>query len=239
MRQGQQHRRGRSRNNNNNNNRKGQNPLTRNFESSGPDVKIRGTPAHVAEKYMSLARDALSSGDPVLAENYLQHAEHYNRIILAYREQQVSQSAEQSNGSGRGRNAEAQPDADNQPAASADEAAAADGAQPAVQPGDPQPSINSTGDGNRSERTEGRRQPRARSGGQRSPRGEGRKPREPREPREPRRRERERDSFGDSDQQPDFLKRPVRRTRAESKASEPAASDAPAAPEPADGGQQD
>ena len=63
MRQGQQNRRGRGRNNNNNNqNRKGQNPLTRSFESTGPDVKIRGTPAHIAEKYMTLARDAQSSG---------------------------------------------------------------------------------------------------------------------------------------------------------------------------------
>ena len=100
MRQGQQHRRGRGRNNNGgggnghhqsqsiNSNRKGQNPLTRSFESNGPDVKIRGTPAHVAEKYVALARDAQSAGDPVLAENYLQHAEHYNRIIMAYREQQ-------------------------------------------------------------------------------------------------------------------------------------------------------
>jgi hypothetical protein len=84
MRQGQQNRRGRGRNNNN---RKSQNPLMRSFESAGPDVKIRGTPSHIAEKYITLARDALSSGDPVLAENYLQHAEHYNRIILSYREQ--------------------------------------------------------------------------------------------------------------------------------------------------------
>src|SRR6185312_12675252 len=92
MRQGQQNRRGRGRNNNNNNsNRKSQNPLMRSFESSGPDVKIRGTPSHIAEKYVSLARDALSSGDPVLAENYLQHAEHYNRIILGYREQMAQQ----------------------------------------------------------------------------------------------------------------------------------------------------
>jgi hypothetical protein len=91
MRQGQQNRRGRGRNNNNNQNRKGQNPLTRSFESTGPDVKIRGTPAHIAEKYMALARDAQSSGDPVLAENYLQHAEHYNRIIMAFREQQMAQ----------------------------------------------------------------------------------------------------------------------------------------------------
>jgi hypothetical protein len=83
MRQGQQNRRGRGRN------RRGQNPLTRSFESNGPDVKIRGTPSHIAEKYMSLARDAQASGDPVLAENYLQHAEHYIRIIMAFREQQM------------------------------------------------------------------------------------------------------------------------------------------------------
>ena len=98
MRQGQQNRRGRGRNNNSNNNnnnntnnntsnpsnnRKPQNPLSRNFESSGPDVKIRGTAAQIAEKYMLLARDASSSSDTVMAENYLQHAEHYNRIIMA------------------------------------------------------------------------------------------------------------------------------------------------------------
>lgn len=93
MRQGQQNRRGRGRHNNNgggHQNRKSQNPLTRSFESAGPDVKLRGTPSHLAEKYVSLARDALSSGDPVLAENYLQHAEHYNRIMLTFREQQMS-----------------------------------------------------------------------------------------------------------------------------------------------------
>lgn len=66
-----------------NNNRKGPNPLSRNYESNGPDVKIRGNAQHIAEKYTTLARDAQSSGDRVIAENYLQHAEHYNRIILA------------------------------------------------------------------------------------------------------------------------------------------------------------
>ena len=96
MRQGQQNRRGRGRN------RKSQNPLTRSFESNGPDVKIRGTPSHIAEKYISLARDALASGDPVLAENYLQHAEHYNRIIMTFREQQAPHG-EGINGSGNGR----------------------------------------------------------------------------------------------------------------------------------------
>ncbi|UDL93498.1 DUF4167 domain-containing protein [Lichenihabitans sp. PAMC28606] len=63
------------------NNRKGPNPLTRSYESNGPDVKIRGTAHHVAEKYLQLARDAQSSGDPVAAESYLQHAEHYFRLI--------------------------------------------------------------------------------------------------------------------------------------------------------------
>ena len=68
-------------------NRKGQNPLTRVYESNGPDVKIRGTASHVAEKYVQLARDAQASGDPVAAENYFQHAEHYFRLIAAAQEQ--------------------------------------------------------------------------------------------------------------------------------------------------------
>jgi len=63
--------------------RKGPNPLTRSYESNGPDVKVRGTASHVAEKYSTLAHDALVSGDTVSAENYLQHAEHYNRIVAA------------------------------------------------------------------------------------------------------------------------------------------------------------
>lgn len=79
--------RGRGNNNNNNNgnnqNRKGPNPLTRSYESNGPDVKIRGSAQQIAEKYTTLARDAQSAGDRVMAENYLQHAEHYNRIIMA------------------------------------------------------------------------------------------------------------------------------------------------------------
>ena len=71
--------RGRGRSSNN----KPSNSLNRNYESNGPDVKIRGNAAHIAEKYTTLARDALSSGDRVVAENYLQHAEHYNRIVAA------------------------------------------------------------------------------------------------------------------------------------------------------------
>src|ERR1700753_2385831 len=90
MRNGQNNKRMRNRNNNNhnnNNNRRGQNPMTRVFESNGPDIKIRGTASHIAEKYLQLARDARSSGDPVDAENYYQHAEHYFRLIAAAQQQ--------------------------------------------------------------------------------------------------------------------------------------------------------
>ncbi|WP_422378467.1 DUF4167 domain-containing protein [Roseibium sp.] len=68
--------------------RKGPNPLTRTYESNGPDVKIRGTAMHIAEKYQQLARDAQASGDRVMSENYNQHAEHYLRIVAAAQPQQ-------------------------------------------------------------------------------------------------------------------------------------------------------
>jgi Domain of unknown function (DUF4167) len=82
---------------NNNNQRRNQNPLTRVYESNGPDVKIRGTANHVAEKYLQLARDAQGSGDPVAAENYYQHAEHYFRLIAAAQEQFRQQNPQFSN----------------------------------------------------------------------------------------------------------------------------------------------
>ncbi|HEV7275523.1 MAG TPA: DUF4167 domain-containing protein [Devosiaceae bacterium] len=83
MRPNQQNSKNRSRGRNNNGGRKHVNSLNRSFESNGPDVKVRGNAAHIAEKYLQLARDAQSSGDGVMAENYLQHAEHYFRIVAA------------------------------------------------------------------------------------------------------------------------------------------------------------
>ncbi len=74
--QNQQRSRGRGRG-------KPQNPLTRNYESSGPDVKVRGNAQTIADKYQQLARDAQSTGDAVLEQSYLQHAEHYLRMIAA------------------------------------------------------------------------------------------------------------------------------------------------------------
>ncbi len=117
MRQGQQNRRGRGRG------RKVQNPLGRNLESNGPDVKIRGNAAHIAEKYTTLARDALSSGDMVAGESYLQHAEHYNRIIMANQAQQPAAQGDSMNGAGAGRgrgSAPGEDSKDQQPEVAAD-----------------------------------------------------------------------------------------------------------------------
>lgn len=63
-------------------------PQNRNqiFDSNGPDVRIRGTAHQVCEKYLALAKDAQAVGDIVQAENYLQHAEHYQRIIGTWNE---------------------------------------------------------------------------------------------------------------------------------------------------------
>jgi hypothetical protein len=84
------------------NNGGGFNP-NRTYDSSGPEVKIRGSASHVYEKYLQLARDANSSGDRIMAENYLQHAEHYYRIMAAaaaqaaqYQAQQAAQSGQNS-----------------------------------------------------------------------------------------------------------------------------------------------
>ena len=63
--------------------RRQQNSVNRSYDSNGPDVRVRGTASQVYEKYQTLARDALLTGDRVNAENLQQHAEHYFRIMLA------------------------------------------------------------------------------------------------------------------------------------------------------------
>ncbi len=145
MRPGQQNKRMRGRN------RKGPNPLTRTYESNGGDVKIRGTALHIAEKYVQLSRDAHSSGDRVAAENYLQHAEHYYRILAAAQAQMpqpqpvVRNDDDDGEGDEEGDNYEAdngsgQPQ---QPFAPVQYG----GEQPDFNPGDPQPYANGNGGG--------------------------------------------------------------------------------------------
>lgn len=102
-------------------------PLNRNhvFDSSGPDLRIRGTAQQLFEKYLQLGRDATGSGDRVMAESYFQHAEHYFRILNAINAQQQQQQQQQAmqprrayNGEGEGEAAEEGdiPGLDDQPA---------------------------------------------------------------------------------------------------------------------------
>jgi len=78
MRQGQNSKRSRGRGSGRRNNVPARHQT---FDSNGPSVRIRGSANQVHEKYLTMARDAASAGDRIAAENYLQHAEHYFRII--------------------------------------------------------------------------------------------------------------------------------------------------------------
>lgn len=82
------------------------NIVNRVFESSGPEGKVRGTPQQIIEKYLSLARDAQLSNDRVAEQSFLQHAEHYTRLLgeaqreMAERQQQHGGNPNQRQGSG-------------------------------------------------------------------------------------------------------------------------------------------
>jgi hypothetical protein len=75
------------------------NIINRVFDSSGPENKVRGTPQQIIDKYLGLARDAQLSNDRVAEQNFLQHAEHYTRMLSeAQREMQREQENRQQNG---------------------------------------------------------------------------------------------------------------------------------------------
>ena len=95
MKQGQGSKRSRGRNSN----RRGGSGRSHSIDSNGPSIRIRGNAWQVHEKYLALARDANITGDPVAAENFFQHAEHYYRIVNAKEDQD---GARGSNGQGRG-----------------------------------------------------------------------------------------------------------------------------------------
>ena len=96
----------RSRGNKNRNLRpSGGNIINRVFDSSGPDGKVRGTPAQIIEKYTQLHRDAQLSGDRVGAENFAQHAEHYTRM-LAEAQREVDRARDEQEQFNRERQAE-------------------------------------------------------------------------------------------------------------------------------------
>ena len=100
--------------NNNNNRRSNFRRNTRNFKSSNENAKFgsnysnndnfkRKAPGRnnhnapkLIEKYNDLAREALSNGDKILSENYLQHADHFTRIINereSFRRERLSENS--------------------------------------------------------------------------------------------------------------------------------------------------
>ena len=125
------------------------NNVNRVFESSGPEGKVRGTPQQIIEKYLSLARDAQTSGHRVVAENFLQHAEHYQRLLneaMAERQERLdNQQPGQQPGMERP-NAN-QPDAHVAEAGSEKAAASGSGQQPREGDNRPNKRSNSRGEG--------------------------------------------------------------------------------------------
>lgn len=135
------------------------NNVNRVYESAGPDGKVRGTPQQIIDKYSALARDAQTSGDRVAAENFLQHAEHYQRLLSAAMAAQ-SERREQTNA------------AQQQPQSSEGEAAPSDSAPEATSASENSEGVNGMATFDGGEKTQlvetpeggqGRRSPRRRA----------------------------------------------------------------------------
>ncbi|ANP47878.1 DUF4167 domain-containing protein [Candidatus Viadribacter manganicus] len=191
----------------------------RTLESNGPETKVRGPASHIFERYLQLARDAMSSGDRVLSENYMQHADHYFRLVRSMQPAQPVHQPQQNFNEG---GAEYEGDEDGAIEGEGGEETEARG------DGDEQADADYQGDRQREgggERSEGDRGPRrgrnrrrfnpdgerqggheARDSENRESRGESGEPREAREHREPREPRRER-AEGEA--------RPPRRERSE------------------------
>jgi Domain of unknown function (DUF4167) len=107
--------------------RKPHNPSRRqNFDNGGGDMRVRGNAYQVMEKYLALARDASAAGDRIAMENYLQHAEHYYRVLNANGEAHRGRPQEVRREGGHGPNGtqpaegfDGQPDSEGQPKATA------------------------------------------------------------------------------------------------------------------------
>ncbi|MEI7668809.1 MAG: DUF4167 domain-containing protein [Pseudomonadota bacterium] len=76
---------------NNNRPRRFTNNRSGGAEDSANTSRIRRNAIQSREKYQNMAREALSMGDRVLSENYLQHADHYFRVLLALPPEEVRQ----------------------------------------------------------------------------------------------------------------------------------------------------
>lgn len=106
------------------------NAANRVYDSAGPEGKVRGTPQQIIDKYLTLARDAQTAGDRVGAENFLQHAEHYQRILsqaMGHASENRRESQDQNDDQGQGNE---QPDIAEQPQPRIDHDAANGSAAP-------------------------------------------------------------------------------------------------------------
>ncbi len=85
-----------------------------NFDSSGPEGRVRGNAHQVYERYLAMARDAVSAGDRVAAETYYQHAEHYFRVLNSSTDPQPNGQARQDRRGDDGRRDDNRPDGSRQ-----------------------------------------------------------------------------------------------------------------------------
>ena len=104
MKHGAPGRRSRNRSGGGNNGRGGNQNRMQVFDSNGPDVRIRGTAHQICEKYLGLAKDSSASGDYILAQSYLQHAEHYQRMINDWQEAKDAREARQNQNQNQSQN---------------------------------------------------------------------------------------------------------------------------------------
>lgn len=147
----------------------GQHNQHRNFESNGPDIKIRGSASHVYDKYQQLARDASSAGDRIAAENYLQHAEHYFRVLKSQqqhqRDQRPDDGAQRDQGGFQGGYANGRDEFDDAPGPGEPAATSAPNASPGpLDVVDPE-AVGASGDGRDDERSRRHRRRRRYEGG--------------------------------------------------------------------------
>lgn len=191
------------------------------FESNGPEGRVRGTAAQIVEKYTTMGRDAGMSGDRVLSMNYLQHAEHYQRLL--------NEITEENAGFEKEREATRQQQ-QAQPEISAD--AAAEGFVPSEQPnGEARPQEQRPERAERPERPERQDRPERGERPQRPERG----PRPEMRPETRPERRRPVDDAGDDNQLPGFLQVPIKAGKNDDISSftaseaEPAAAAAPKA----------
>jgi hypothetical protein len=140
----------------------------RNFESNGPDIKIRGSASNVYDKYQQLARDAASSGDRVAAENYLQHAEHYFRVLRSQQQhlrERAEEAGQRDQAGFQGGYTNGRDDDDGDDAADAAEAGGSSASPGPLDVVDPEAVGASGGDGRDDERSRRHRRRRRYEGG--------------------------------------------------------------------------